>query len=513
LTLVVSPLIALMKDQVDALRAQGLAAAEINSAVSGDDRTRRLKAAEEGRLDLLFITPERFRSQAFQAVMGRLDVVRLAVDEAHCISHWGHDFRPDYHRLGLYRKRLGSPPTIALTATATPAVVDDIISSLALEDPLVERSGIERDNLFFASSSVFLEEEKVPLLAERIESTGGAGIVYSALIRDLERLHDELRRRGIESLVYHGKLSPAERRRMQERFMAAEDEVVLATNAFGMGIDKPNIRFVLHAQIPRTLEAWIQEVGRAGRDGRPALCELVYFAEDVAIQQNFIQWANPSREYLLGVYEILRGWGERIQIKELDDLRDELLVKSRGDNRVSICLKWLEVLGVTRGSFETRDLQVVAELDTGELPEFVGSESKRRSDLEGLLKVVQFASGGECRRKSMNRHFGLAEPEEACGRCDVCTDASIWRSKHLARRTEGGDSPACERRTAGPATGSPGGAAPFQRGDWVRIGGRSLALVLSVDERGGGVWITVEDSRSLERRTLDTRRVRVRRVR
>ena len=541
LTLVVSPLIALMKDQVDALRARGIAAAEVNSAVPPAERAKRLQAAARGELDLLFVTPERFRSPAFLELLPRLDVTRLAIDEAHCISHWGHDFRPDYHRLGLYRERLGSPPTIALTATATPAVAEDIIASLALREPLVHRGGIERENLFLSATQVHLAEDKLPLLAERITAIEGPGIVYSALIRDLEHLHDELRRRGIQSLVYHGKLSPQERRRMQERFMSSRDEVVLATNAFGMGVDKADIRFVLHAQLPRTLEAWAQEVGRAGRDGEPSLCELVYFEEDVAIQQNFIQWANPTREYLLGVYEVLRGWGERLQARELDDLRDELLIKNRGDNRVSICLKWLEVLGVTRGSFETHDLALVREFDPTELPEFVGTQEKLRSDLEGLLAMVRFANqADECRRRTLDRHFGLPESEAPCGACDVCVEAPPWlretfRPRLLSRQGPPPPAPAPEAVQAGPGVAQPAAepgelqaqatsalaraqredparTPPFRRGDWVQIGEGGLAQVLRVDGEGRNLRLTVEDARSLARRTLDPRRVKVRRI-
>jgi len=530
LTLVVSPLIALMKDQVDGLRAKGIAAAEVNSAVAPRDRAARLDAARRGGLDLLFVTPERFRSPSFLEVLPQLPVVRLAVDEAHCISHWGHDFRPDYHLLGSYRELLGSPPTVALTATATPAVAEDIVDSLRLQDPLVHRGGVGRDNLFLAATSVHLAEEKVPLLAQRIAETDGAGIVYSALIRDLEHLHDELRRRGIHSLVYHGKLSTRERKRMQERFMASPDEVVLATNAFGMGVDKADIRFVLHAQLPRTLEAWAQEVGRAGRDGRPALCELLYFEEDVAIQQNFIQWANPTREYLLGVYEVLRGWGERIQAKDLDDLRDELLVKNRGDNRVSICLKWFEVLGVTGGSFETRDLELVRDFEPSELPDFVGGEEKLRGDLEGLLAMVRFGSGGDsCRWRALNRHFGLPQGEGGCGACDVCVEAGPWRSGAFPRPRATGSTLVGAPQPAGAPGGLPeraqeaGGVDPdttperpeegsggFQRGDWVRIGRGGLAQVVRVDGEGAHLRLTVEDARSLKRRTVDPRRTRVR---
>ena len=386
LVLVVSPLIALMKDQVDALRRKGIRATFVNSSIEAPERRKRLDQAVRGELDLLYVTPERFRSPDFQAVERDLGIVRMAVDEAHCISQWGHDFRPDYSRLGEYRERIGSPPTVALTATATPTVADDICDKLRLDDPLVIRTGIERPNLFLASRTVFEADEKVPILAERVRAIDGPGIVYSALIRELEALHGELARRGIPSLVYHGKLSPEERRRMQDRFMRSEREVVLATNAFGMGVDKEDIRFVLHAQMPRTLEAWTQEVGRAGRDGKPSFCEVCYFQEDVAVQQGFIEWANPTLDYLVGVYETLAGWGERIQVKDEEDLKDELLIKSRHDNRLGICLKWLEVLGVTEGSFETRDLRLVREFDPGELPSFVGSDQEEEGRPHGAAR-------------------------------------------------------------------------------------------------------------------------------
>jgi ATP-dependent DNA helicase RecQ len=503
LTLVVSPLIALMKDQVDALRARGIRASFVNSSLDGPERARRLEAAVRGQLDLLFVTPERFRSPAFQQLERDLNVTRLAVDEAHCISQWGHDFRPDYSRLGEYRSRLGDPPTIALTATATPQVAEDIVRHLRLRDPLIIRTGIERPNLFLACSQVELAEQKLPILTERVRAIDGPGIVYSALIRDLEALHTELARAGIHSLVYHGKLSARERRSMQERFMSSEREVVLATNAFGMGVDKEDIRFVLHAQMPRTLEAWTQEVGRAGRDGKPSWCELIYFQEDVLVQQNFVQWANPTLEYLVGVYETLRGWGERIQAKDLDDLRDELLVKNRGDNRVSICLKWLEVLGVTSGAFETRNLRLARTFSPGELPDFVGSEGKLKDDLTALLNMMRFASGNrECRRAGIARHFELEAPAAPCGACDVCTEARAWRSDNLAPRLGGPAPPAPDAQTS----------ESFQRGDWVRVGGRHLGQVVKVEGKGRQIRLTVESATDLKRRSVNPRRERVERV-
>jgi ATP-dependent DNA helicase RecQ len=502
LTIVISPLIALMKDQVDSLKRRGVRAAFVNSSVDSKTRRKRLDAAVRGDLDLLFITPERFRSPTFLELLPELTVTRLAVDEAHCISQWGHDFRPDYSRLGEYRKLLGSPPTIALTATATPDVAEDIVLRLGMQSPLLIRTGIERENLFMATTSIFEADEKIAVLADRIGAMDGPGIVYSALIRDLEALHTELARRGIPSLVYHGGLSPEERRSMQERFMGSDRDVVLATNAFGMGVDKANIRFVLHAQIPRTLEAWAQEVGRAGRDGEPAWCELLYFQEDIAIQQNFINWANPTLEYLVGVYETLRGWGERIQTRDLDDLRKELLAKERRDNRVSISLKWLEVLGVTEGSFEKHDLAVVRELDPNELPDFVGTDEKKKSDLGGLLEMVRFANESDvCRRAQLAQHFVLEEPSEPCGTCDVCADGEEWRAERFSARPQS-ESGIDERADE----------AGFQRGDWVRVDGRHMGQVLRVDGEGKRQRLLVESASDFKRRKVNPGRQRVEKI-
>ena len=288
---------------------------------------------------------------------------------------------------------------------------------------------------------------------------------------------------------------------MQERFMASGEDVVLATNAFGMGVDKADIRFVMHAQIPRTLEAWTQEIGRAGRDGNPSWCELFYLEEDIAIQQNFIRWANPSLEYLLGVYETLVAWGERIQARDLDDLRAELLIKERRDNRVSICLKWLEVLGVTEGSFESRDLRLTRELDPAELPGFLGTEAKLKEDLAGLLSMVRFATEQQTpRRQLLNEHFELPRPEGTPAGCDNCADPVAFRSEHFQPR------PASE--TPDPLRS----AAGFARGDWVKVDGRHLGQVLKVEGRPGRERLTIEGAGDLRRRTVNPRKVRVERL-
>ena len=506
LTLVVSPLIALMKDQVDALRRKGIRATFVNSSLEGRERRLRLEGCASGEYDLLYVTPERFRSPHFRELLPKLHITRLAVDEAHCISQWGHDFRPDYSRLSEYRALLGDPPTIALTATATPRVAEDIQRALRMQDPVVLRAGIERENLFLAATICSTVEEKIDLLAQRLLGMQGAGIVYGTLVKDLEHLQTELRRRGIRTLVYHGKLSARERKQFQEQFMASSDGIVLATNAFGMGVDKADVRFVMHYQVPRTLEAWAQEVGRAGRDGLPAWCELLYFEEDLAIQQNFLRWANPSREYVVGVYETLRGWGERLQARDLDDLRMELLVKERRDNRVGISLKWFEVLGITSGSFETHDLELVRELDLDELPESVGSEDKLENDLRALLGMAHFAREFDLpRRELLARHFALSTEGLAFG-CDNSEDAAAWRAEHCTQR------PAAQAADVPARDDEPRGDAAFERGDWVQIDGRHLGQVVRVEGKGSRIKLVVESVGDLRRRTVDPRRKDVKRL-
>ncbi len=291
LTIVVSPLISLMEDQVQQLRDEGLAAAMLNSSLSLPLQQQVIEELEQGFDGLLYVAPERFRSGAFLSLMRRLRPKLLAIDEAHCISQWGHDFRPDYANLGQVRDQLGHPPTIALTATATADVRGDIIRNLRLDDPAIVVTGFDRPNLRYEAQTIRGGGGKEERLLELIGQEPGSGIVYCATRKNVEAVTEFL----IQSLPdrpihgYHAGMEPDERTENQEKFMATPHAVAVATNAFGMGINKPDLRWVIHYNIPGTLEAYYQEAGRAGRDGRPARCIILFSYQDKYTHEFFIK--------------------------------------------------------------------------------------------------------------------------------------------------------------------------------------------------------------------------------
>ena len=294
LTVVISPLISLMQDQVGALRRRGIAAAYVNSQLPDDQRRVVLDAATTGRLALLYCAPERLASLTRRLVAARTAVALLAIDEAHCITEWGNEFRPVYRRLGVFRAQLGHPPTIALTGSATPAARADILKVLRIPDAHVVVTSFDRPNLVFATQRVRTDRERFTLIRARAREGDGATLVYAPTRRLTELITRALLRSSVRAAPYHAGLTAGTRRRVLRAFLADHVHVIVATSAFGMGIDKPDVRQVLHWGPPPTLEAYYQEAGRAGRDGKAAECLVLWRPEDFA-------WGNiapPMRRYV-----------------------------------------------------------------------------------------------------------------------------------------------------------------------------------------------------------------------
>ncbi len=490
LTIVLSPLIALMQDQVERLVAAGVPATFVNSSLDRSERERRLARIAAGEFKLVYVVPERFRSDEFNAAIAGRAISLLVVDEAHCISAWGHDFRPEYGKVGRIRERLGRPPTIALTATATRATCDDIESRLGLEHARRFIAPLARANLHLAITEVHDADQRFAHVESRIRSIGGVGIVYFALIQELVAAHERLARAGIEALVYHGDLPAGERRRVQREFMGRDDAVILATNAFGMGIDKRDVRFILHAQLPGSLEAWYQELGRAGRDGKPSLCELIWFEEDVAVQQRFVEWANPDARFLRAVHDQLVRWGDTLHARELDDLREMLLLKNRSDGRVDTALQLFRAEGIVRGGFDDHDLEVLRSLAPGEERRIV-QDDKRTRDLTRLLRLVEVVRSDACIERGVADYFGVDDAPERCGHCDRCRA----RAEFLAELTA----------LAGSRGASPAAAvdAPVKVGDWLAIDGKWTVRVEQVIASGGSVKVRARSAGDLRVRTYD----------
>jgi ATP-dependent DNA helicase RecQ len=299
MTVVVSPLIALMKDQSDKLEERGVDAAAVNSALSAAERREALRRIRQGDADFIFTTPEQLENPAFRKELNGTKIDLFVIDEAHCITQWGHDFRPAYAGLGAALRALGDPTLLALTATATPDVIEDIARQLGRPRMRVLNVGVYRPNLYFEVLQTTNEAEKKQALLEVLRS-GGAGIVYCATVRSAKALHGWLDAQGVKAELYHGRLGGRERTERQEAFMSGAARVMVATNAFGMGIDRPDIRYIVHYQLPGSLEAYYQEAGRAGRDGNEARCTLLYDHGDRRVQLYFAR--KRSKVELLAAY-------------------------------------------------------------------------------------------------------------------------------------------------------------------------------------------------------------------
>ena len=365
LTLVISPLIALMKDQVDALIQRGIRATLLNSTLDLDEQRERILEIEANLYDLVYVAPERFRSSRFLEAMRKIQPSLLAVDEAHCISQWGHDFRPDYAKIGQARIKLGSPPCIALTATATDLVRRDIVQQLQLNDPAQFVTGFDRPNLYYAVEEARTDALKLEALAGILDKNPGASIIYASSRKKCEDIAEyverELRR---TAAVYHAGLTRDERTRAQDLFMNGDVEVVVATNAFGMGVDKPDIRSVIHFSIPGTLEAYYQEAGRAGRDGLGSSCVLLYSPADQKIQERFIENEFPHPDDVYRLYEYLGKLEDEPIERTHRDLKDETGVDA-SESGVGTAIRLLETAGLLE-RFLPRENQAIVRINVEE---------------------------------------------------------------------------------------------------------------------------------------------------
>jgi ATP-dependent DNA helicase RecQ len=418
-TVVVSPLISLMKDQVDKLHEAGLEAAQLNSALTTEEHEENLEQIKTEKSDFIFVTPERFTDQEFLGELRQREISFVVIDEAHCISEWGHDFRPAYLSLGAAVKTLGSPPVLALTATATAEVTADIEKQLDLGKLQVVKTGIYRPNIYFEVKRVTNEREKHEELMRILNEHDGAGIIYAATVKTVEALTDWLKGFDFQIEKYHGRMKAGDRKRNQDAFMDGELKAIVATNAFGMGIDKPDIRFVVHYQMPGSLEAYYQEAGRAGRDGKPATCSLFYQLDDRRTQQFFLGGKHPKFDDILAVYQALETLHAPETALALPTVQEHANTVSAGKVRVVLSLlKELKIVKELRGS-QFRLLKV--DVKHNELQELARmSEEKGKKDKEKLERMMQYGQSAMCRWRLLHDYFGEELEAERCGNCDNC---------------------------------------------------------------------------------------------
>jgi ATP-dependent DNA helicase RecQ len=414
---VVSPLIALMQDQQEKLEAADVPAAKLDSLLTRVEERQIVEGIHEGQHPLVYITPERLENPEAVALLKEQGVSLFVVDEAHCISAWGHDFRPSYLFLRDAIRELGNPPVLALTATATPDIAEDILKQLSMQNAIIINTGIERENLLLEVWATVNKQIKRERLLELLRATRGSAIVYCATIRLVSDVWMFLRDNGIPAARYHGKLRPKERQLAQQQFMSDECPVMVATKAFGMGIDKPDIRLVVHYNFPDSLESYYQEVGRAGRDDKLARGVLLYRLEDRRIQAYFLRGKYPTRELSLRIYEIIKQMTENACVVPMKDLFATAGLPRR---RIKVIVALLESAGIVqhtgRGVRKLKDFETPEDLDA-----FLHAYEKRHlSDAERLAMMMRYAQTAECRMRFLRQYFAEAA-ELDCGRCDNCT--------------------------------------------------------------------------------------------
>jgi len=441
LTLVISPLIALMKDQVDALKQKGIRAEALHSGISHAEQQSILDDVSIGEIKILFVAPERLQTSSFQSLLTQIHVGLIAVDEAHCISQWGHDFRPAYRRIGALRTTLNDPPTIALTATASHSVQEDIVAQLHLKSPKTHILGFDRQNLLYSVKIFKTDSQKIEFILDFVMQNiqqkcfaepafQGCGIVYASTIKQAEMLYTTLNDYGIRTGIYHAGLSAPERTRIQDAFKDDAYHCLVATNAFGMGVDKPNIRYVIHMSLSGSVEAYTQEAGRAGRDRKPAQCILLYAPKDIRIQQSFIKNGAPD----LIVYKtILEAFADKTKTKlptpgsrtNLVEIKKRYVSKTGkplNENLAEIALRKLKSLDHLDIS-QSNDLLWLSKCPSN-LAKKMAEESKLQEECaeKRLAELINYANESKCRTKFILKYFGSREYKlfGGCSHCDLC---------------------------------------------------------------------------------------------
>ncbi|VXC47226.1 ATP-dependent DNA helicase RecQ [Arthrobacter sp. 9AX] len=418
---VVSPLIALQEDQLEGLTTDlgAEAAVAINSSRTDAELEAAWLAVENGKATFLFLAPEQLAKQQTVDRIANLDISLLVVDEAHCVSSWGHDFRPDYLNLGNVRERLGNPPVAAMTATASPPVRDEIVERLGMKDPLVLVHGFDRPNISLDVVRHQEDKGKRKAVLKQVAALArdqGQGLVYAATRKDTEKYADKLAKEGLRAEAYHAGRPADHRERIHELFLDDQLDVVVATTAFGMGIDKPNVRFVVHADIPESLDAYYQEIGRAGRDGEPASAVLHYRAEDLGLRK-FFGTHSPDPDRLLAVLKVLKAAGAPASAASVAELT------GFPARRVTGLVNQLKEAGaVATGK---RGIRLTSK---AKLPALVQravelAEARQRVDQSRLTMMRAYAETDSCRRQFLLGYFGEDLPEP-CGHCDACAEAA-----------------------------------------------------------------------------------------
>jgi len=484
-TVVVSPLLALIRDQTEKLKALGIPVERIDSSLTAKEREAALGRLASGATKLALVTPEGAVSASFRNALSGAGVALFAVDEAHCVSQWGHDFRPAYLGLREVAEALGRPRLLALTATATPRVREDIIAQLGMREPEQVVLSFDRPNLHFQVVTCGSEEEKLRVLFRKLlRRLPRPGIVYCATVRAVEDLTFLSKKLRIPAEYYHGRLGKADRDEKQAGFMKPGRRVVMiATNAFGLGVDKPDIRYVLHFHVPGSLEAYVQEAGRAGRDGKPSRCILLWSEDDVAIQEYFQEGNYPSGKQVRQVAEALKAWTDTERAVGIRALATSSAV---GEKRTRVVLDFLEENGWASQGDDNKWLA------TGAVPESMLElaakwfDLKRIEDRRRLDALVAYAETKTCRVRHMLDYFGEPGPER-CGRCDNCR-ATMEAAAGAAAAEEEEKVPAGKRRRrrrrgrgkghgvpTAPGEAAPVAAAPAVGADGVPAGEAAVA--------------------------------------